>query len=392
MSANLDLKELDQYLGDQVQKIKGVYAEVEEIQVGFNSAYVTWKADHDASIAQITELVESKWEELGAELQDPIATRQEDEGEALAARREELREVLIPETQAQADAVHAQGVDLTARMRELNPELDEREETVKAARVTLTAQLNDLNQQIKELSGCLLLVNYFKIFRLDKERQRVIGRLQAAQDLLKKIREEWQESVKVQAEEEANLRSEWERLTLELARLQGELAYLDEETNLAALAKKRAIRYTLDNLKTSVGVPVPELQGELERMIQLNIQTDDYQAGLGEVSGLLGMLEGVMEGLKRFRESVGGLIDEQRMHSAHLPMIRMALPPEVTNFNRSWEGLEEKMRDEARYQEKPTAFLEVVEAETGGWLHTEAIKSMFETMGQMLNKATEAWN
>ena len=50
------------------------------------------------------------------------------------------------------------------------------------------------------------------------------------------------------------------------------------------------------------------------------------------------------------------------------------------------------MQDEARYQEKPTAFLEVVEVETGAWLHTEGIKGMFEALGQMLNRATEVWN
>ena len=50
MSKEFSLDKLSDYLDEQLEQIGVMRREVEEIQVGFNSAYVEWKADHDAAL------------------------------------------------------------------------------------------------------------------------------------------------------------------------------------------------------------------------------------------------------------------------------------------------------------------------------------------------------
>ena len=107
MPRTVSLDQLNGFLTDNRRKIDAVGREVEEIQVGFNSAYVEFKADHDAQLARLTETLLEQLDNLGPELQALIDERTVEERRLLAERRMELREKLIPQTQAEADAVLA---------------------------------------------------------------------------------------------------------------------------------------------------------------------------------------------------------------------------------------------------------------------------------------------
>jgi predicted nucleic acid-binding Zn-ribbon protein len=392
MSTNLSLNKFSKYITGNVEQIGEVRREVEEIQVGFNSAYVEWKAEHDATLERLVEAVTGRLDEVGPDLRTRVEARIPEEERIVAERRQELRERLVPETQTEADTTLQQGQELTTKLRQMNPQLDQREEELKAQKVALEQELNDLNEQIRRLSGCLGVVfNFFKIGKLDRQRQQVIGQLKGIQQQLKRVREEWQEfRQQIQAEQDA-LQAQWQEQTLRLAQLQGELEYLDAEANRELLATKRAIRYVIDNLKEAIPCPAGDVKRELDDMVELNVQTDDYQEGLGSVGSLLSLLDGIVEGLNRFDQSVHGLIEEQRMHSAYLSDLDIFISDEVQAFHAQWQDLAQKVRDDGHLCNNPTEFLAIVRPVMENDLSEANIKAMFDDLGEALDAATYKW-
>ena len=132
MSKSLSLKQFSEYITDNVKRIGAVRREVEEIQVSFNSVYVEWKAEHDATLERLVEMVTGRLDEVGPDLRARIEEQSVEEQHTIAGRRQELRGKLVPEAQAEADRTLQQGQELTAKLRQLNPRLDRREEELKA--------------------------------------------------------------------------------------------------------------------------------------------------------------------------------------------------------------------------------------------------------------------
>ena len=391
MPRTVSLDQLHDFLADNRRKINEVGREVEEIQVGFNSAFVEFKAHHDAQLASLTEALFEKLDNLGPELRALIDERAVEERRLLAERRKELRETLIPQTQAEADAVLAQAQEQVKSLRQLNPRLNEREETYKTRRAGLETKLAQLNSEISRRSRGLGFITHFpSIAGLDRQRHRVLGQLEALAQNLKEVREEWQtRQQEFQTEQEA-LQGQWRELSLRVAELQRELAYLDDEAQQEALAVKRAIRNVLDNLKEPVRCP-DDLRPGLETMIELNIKTDAYQESLGTVGGLIALLDSVGKGMDSFQGSVGGLIGEQRMHGDFLPQLKVQLSDSVIAFHSQWDGLIAKVRDDARLCANPTEFLKAAQPVIEHDLSDGAITGMFDRLGQALDEATKKW-
>jgi hypothetical protein len=299
---------------------------------------------------------------------------------------------LIPEIQAEADAVLQKGRPLNDELRKLNPRLDRREEELKAQRSALEGELDQLNEQIRRLSGCLsVVVNFLKISRLGRERQEVIGQLKVIQQELKRVREEWQEAQSQTQAQQETLQAQWQAHTLKTAQLQGELDYLDEDASREGLALRRAVRHLMDNLKEPIACPADDIRGQLGALAELNILTDDYQKGLGSVGSFMSVLDGITEGLTRFNESVRGLIEEQRMHSAHLPELHTSVPGEVLAFHEQWGDLAQRVQDESRLCTHPAEFLAFVGPALEGNLSELNIRAMFDGLGQALDRATSRW-
>lgn len=137
MSKNFSLEQLSRFLADNLKKITAVHGELEEIQVGFNSAYVEWKAEHDATLERLTEAATERLEEIGAALQTRVDERVVEDRRSIDERRQKLRDKLIPETRAEADEALSEGKRLIEKLRQLNPSLDKREEKLKAGREVL---------------------------------------------------------------------------------------------------------------------------------------------------------------------------------------------------------------------------------------------------------------
>jgi hypothetical protein len=173
--------------------------------------------------------------------------------------------------------------------------------------------------------------------------------------------------------------------------LQGELDFLTEPVSAENLARKRAIRYVVDHLKEPAEAGIDEIQPALDAMVEYNIQTDDYQAGLGSVGSLLALLDGLAEGLKRFRESVQGLLDEQKMHSAYLSDLKVVVDDQVLAFHQNWDGLKAQVHDDAHLSANPNEFVAAVQSNIAAQLNEERIQGMFNSLGHSLTQATKEW-
>ncbi|MFL7791265.1 MAG: hypothetical protein AB8I69_03925, partial [Anaerolineae bacterium] len=359
---------------------------------GFNSKYVEWKAEHDATLERLVETVLARMEGVGPELKGRIEERVAEERRIIDEHRQELRDTHIPQAQTEADGLVKEGRTVVEFVREENPRLDEKEEQLKAKWTKLEGDLTVLNERIRKLSGCLGVVfNFIKINKLDRQRQRVIGQMYEVRGQLRDVRQEWQETREVADDEEDKLQTHWQELTCEIAQMQGELDYLEEASNRADLALKRATRHVIDNLKEPIPCPAADIKAELDGMVTLNIQTDDTQKGLGSASGLIALLDGVIEGMNRFAQSVAGLVEEQRMHSAYLKRLDVDVPDDVEAFHAQWESLAQKVRDDGRLCENPAEFLDVVLPEFEDKLNEDTIKGAFESLGRALSAATSQW-
>jgi hypothetical protein len=392
MGKRVSLGKLHGYILGKISQIRTVSEEMKEIQVGFNSKYVEWKAEHDATLERLVEAVLARMEEVGPELKGRIEELVAEERRVIDERRQELRDTRIPQAQAEADDLIKEGRTVVEFVREENPRLDEREEQLKAKWAKLEGELTVLNERIRKLSGCLGVVfNFFKINKLDRQRQRVIGQMYEVRSQLQDVRQEWEETQQVADDEEDRLQVRWQELMREIAQMQGELDYLEEASNRETLALKRAARHVIDDLKEPIPCPAADIKAELDGMVKLNIQTDDAQKGLGAASGLIALLDGVIEGMERFDQSVLGLVEEQRMHSAYLKRLDVYVPDDVQAFHAQWEDLAQKVRDDGRLCENPAEFLDVVLPGFENKVSEAAIKGAFESLGRSLSAATSQW-
>ena len=393
MTEGISLAQFGGFLARNMDSIKAVRQEAEELQVGFNSKYVEFRARHDATLASLVDQIVDDPKIAGAELGGMIGERIVEERAIAEKRRRELREELIPAAQKETDDLLADSQAEVEHYRQINPQFDQSEEEVKARQQKLQQQLADLNQQVQKLGrGLGFLGNFFKISKLDRERQRIIGQLQYIERELKEIRDKWEAQRTQFTSQQQKAQARWQEASLELAKLQSELELLDDDSARERLALQRAARNIIDDLKEHIDCPNADFQRELDEMVELNIQTDDYHEGLGQAAGLIALLDAVVEGLAGMQNSVGALVREQRMHSAYLPKLVLNIPAGAVDFHQQWEGLKKMLLDEKTICEHPADFVKAMEPLIENQLSNEAIGRMFDLLGGALSRAAdEQW-
>lgn len=393
MIKSVSLAQFGGFIARNTDTIRAIRQEAEELQVGFNSKFVEFKARHDATLASLVNQIANQPEIAGPELGRMIADRLGEERSVIAARRRELREELAPAAQQETDGLLATAQAETEHYRLVNPQFDQSEEEVKARRVELQQRLEELNRRVqKHGRGLGFLTNFAKISKLDRERQRIIGQLQYAERELEEIRTKWETKRTEFSARQGGAKANWQEASVKLAKLQSELELLDDEVARERLALQRAARHVVDNLKEHVTCPDADFQRELDEMVKLNINTDDYQEGLGKAAGLIALLNAVIEGLNSLQNSIGALVREQRMHSEYLPKLKVHIPVEAEAFHRQWDGLREMVLDEKTICEHPMDFVKAMEPIMEGQLSNPAISRMFDSLGGALSRAAdEQW-
>lgn len=390
MAKRVSLAQFGGFIAQNIERIQAIRQEVEELQVGFNGKYVEFKARHDATLTSLVNQITDDPEIAGPELGRMIADLIGGERETLEARRRELKK-LVPKAQKEADDLLASAQSEVERYRRVNPQFDQSEEEVKVRRAELQQQLEELNAQVQRHGkGLGFLTNFGKISKLDRQRQRIIGQLQYAERELKEIRDKWEAKRTEFTSRQEKAKARWQEASIELAKLQGEAELLDDDVARERLALLRAARQVVDDLKEHVACPNADFQSELDKMVELNVTTDNYHDGLGKAAGLIALLDGLVEGLNSLQNSVGALVREQRMHSAHLPKLKVEIPRPAMTFHEQWDGLRTMVLDEKSICEHPMDFVKNMEPIMETQLGNPAINRMFNSLGEALTQAAKS--
>jgi hypothetical protein len=386
MSLTLAVDELSTFLSNQRRRIAAAFTEIEQVQVEYQGAYTRFKADHDKTLRALTGQIESRADGTGRALQPLIEARLPQEQQGILQQIADF-EKQSAQLQARTDELLALNQKAAANLRETNPKLNEREETLKADVARQQQALVDLNAQINQLGkGLGFVLHAAKIHALDRERLQILGRLQQLEEELRKVRQDWRDLSADAAKSEAGWQAQWRQQTAQLSQVRQQRDYL--EHNTATEAQHRATVVVLDNLKT---LPAGGDASMLQPMIDLNIQTDNFQAALGSVASILGLLKGVDEGLKRLDESVQALIAEQQRHSAFLPRLSVTLDDQVTTFGQTWDDLIAKSKDEKTLATHPADFVTAMQPFLEQRLTQDRIAAFFNALGKALNAATADW-
>ena len=388
----MNAEQVLQYLNAQVQAIQALIDQLDEVQVAFNAMYDEFKALHDALLDRLSDEISEKIESISPDLKTSITTRLSIEQERIDERRRRIREEYLPQRRQAADDLLTEAQGQLAALRALNPQLDEREEGLKTLKAHLEARLVELNEEIRQKSRRLGVVWHFPaITKADRERHKIVGRLEGINESLYRTRQEWEEHQQKAEVEQAEYQERWQLESIAVARLQSELDQLHDPARREDLAMRRAVRQVLDELESFTPGSDPELNASIEEMVQLNNETDDYHEGLASVGGLIGLAGGLSNGLEAIIQSIEGLRSEQRMHSAHLGPLSLSLPPRVEAFHKQWPALTQQFADEKTMGAQPANFAAAVQPLLEGPLSEASIEAMFDDLGSMIRQATASW-
>ncbi len=381
MSPAFSTIKLYDFLGNERKRIANAFNEVEEIQKDYQGAYTKFKIDHDKTLRELGAQLDLA--ALDPEWRKQIDQRMPVEKTWVADRLAELNRNIAQAVEL-ADGLIAKSKKEQADLRALNPKSNDQEEKLKTQLERWKNTLDQLNAQVAQLAGGFGFVsNTFKIQELDRERNRVVGRLEEIEKQLAKVRKDWQDLHAMADKNVGNWREEWQKATTRVATLKQERDYL--AANPDTVARQRAVNHVFDNLKT------PTSNAALAPMVALNHATDDYQAALGSIAGILGVMKGVDEGLGRFSNSVKALLDEQNRNSQYLAPRNINVPDAVIAFGKTWDDLAAKAKDEKAYHEHPKDFVVAMKPFLETQLTTPQIKNYFDTLGAGLKQATGGW-
>ena len=387
MVATMTLAEFYRYIRENRKRIADVYREIEEVQYQFNSLYEQQAVERQSLIVTYAPLLQDA-EDLSDELARLLA---EQEQLARTAIEEEITklEPEIAEKRRSGDDLVQEAQRRVADLRKHNPILDRQEEALKAHHATLQSEVEQLDTEIKELNRFPIgwLTNAIKLRRLRKQRLGVFRNAGAVEKGVRTVRKKWQAKKKALQDKQADLRNSWQALSVEVSQLQSRLDHLT--ANIDQLSKHNAAQRLLSDLQelpTGAGSWKPRL----DPLVELNRNEAIYRTGLRTVSEILGLLNGLGEGIDRFIRSVGTVYEEQRRYK--LSPLKVRLSTAVTSFHDVWPEFQSKVKDEKYLGTHPLEFSQRVQDFTRERLSEKAIKRMFKDMGDALTKATKAWH
>lgn len=388
----MNAKKLMQYLSNQERAIQDLIDQLDEIQVAFNAQYDEFKAWHDKTLDRLTGQVAERLDVISPELRAAIEERQPIERERIDERRSKVREEYLPKRKQAADSLLRKAQAELAQLRALNPQLDDKEEELKHEKAELEAGLEELNDQIRAQSrGLGVVLHFVAITKADRERHRILGKLEIINGSLYNVRDQWERKREEIEDRQEEYQKKWQMESIAVARLQSELDQLDDEAQRENLVLRRAIHHVLDYLDEPSPSADEELASALQEMMELNVQTDAYHEGLASVGGFIGLLKGISSGLQAIHKSIEGLDQEQRMHSAYLKSLSFALPAPVDTFHKQWPALAQQFADEKTIGAHPIDFAAAAKPILEGPLSQDQIEVMFGDLGAMINRSTAAW-
>lgn len=386
MTQTVNANQFLAYITQQRAKIQSAFKETEQAQNEFQGLYTRFRAEHDRTLHALAEQLGAADAKLGGGLQTQVDARVAEERAAIKQRLANL-ERAISKAQTQADSLIKRAQKEFADLRALNPKLNEREEDLKTQRTRAQQTLDDLNGQIAQMGkGLGFIFSAWKIHALDRERFQTLGHLETFDAQLLKVRREWQELRALALKNETDWQTQWEKATADLGGLRQERDYLAQ--NGEAEARRRALVFALDHLKAVPGGMDAALA---QPMIALNVQTDNFQAALGAVAGILGVLRGVDDGLGRIGESAKAIVTEQQRHSTYLHPPTFMLSDRVLEFGKTWDDLIAQVKNEKQAAQHPADFVAAMRTFVEQRLGQDQVSAFFTGLGGALTAATQGW-
>lgn len=349
---------------------------------------------YETAIPAVAERLIAAPEAGGADLHAAIEARREEERRIIAERRRALREQIIPESHARADALVKESQDFKASHHENNLKKHGEQAELDAQRVQLEAQLEQLNAEIAAHAGCLNVVrHFFKLWKLTRQRKKVYDALQTAIKKLGWLRSDWEKEHQDLERILAELESRWNETVRQRTQDQAELEALDDPQHSESLALKRAVRHILDERRAPVTAPDAALQEQINALVDLHHRRENFEAAIARASHLTGVLEGIQKGLDGIAGSVKQLAAQERKYASYLPKLRFTLPTQATAFHDLWSALADKLSGQAaHYTQHPEEFTQMADEVLQAYLTDEKIAQTFTQMGNALQQATARWN
>ncbi|OGO06782.1 MAG: hypothetical protein A2Y73_06140 [Chloroflexi bacterium RBG_13_56_8] len=384
----MELSEFHRYLDEKRRELEACYHEIEEVQYQFNDIFQRELAAWQEKFTYCYPRVMEQRGEMPPAFAQIIDQTEREELARITAEIAEL-DGQIREGRSKSDSLLSQAREATAALRGVNPDLNEREEHLKSLMMQYQDEYADAYEKLEALEDSSLgwLTNFSRIRRLRKAQR--LAKRQQAQTLeqLREVRQDWLGKVEEAGEKQAALRDEWQKVSVQVSEAETRREYL--QTNLTELAQEAAIQRTLEELEKP-----PEISGELgdalADLVKRNEVRRSYEEGLRAVAEALGLLKGVGEGMNRFQQSVGTVLQEQRRYS--LKQVQVPVPGWIVQMNETWQELSAKVKDEKYMGTHPLEFSRVVDGYIKERLTDQRIQSFFEEMGQALSEATSAWD
>jgi chromosome segregation ATPase len=383
----MSIADFHRYLDEKRRELEACYTEVEEVRAEFDAIFrrelVTWQEKFAFCFPRVAEGRKTLPAAFATQL-DRI------EVEETARLRQELADLAgqITAGRVEMDRLTAEAQAAVAHLREANPELDRQEEQLKAAMVKDQDRYAELFEQIEALERRFLggMIHFIQINKLNRQQDKIKRRQAQTLQKLRTVRKEWQQSIDGAGETQAALREQWQAKSIEVSRAQSRRDHV--AANLAVLAEEAAIQRLLAELDTPPDVP-GELGAGLAELVEHNHIRHSYEQGLQAVAEAAGLLKGLGEGLARFGESVGKVLQEQRRYS--LADVRVPVPEFAIAVNDTWRLLQGQIKDEKQMGAQPLEFSRIITAGLSQRLPDRVIRQFFESMGAALNEAPAAW-
>lgn len=381
MATTVPLGEFCQFVANQAQQIKSVYAEIEEVQRQFNEFHRQQLQEWQAAVNKAVPLLQGS-----AALPPQVAqSLLEVILEERAKLEKEIGELaaLVEARRLEADRTIAEAQAELKALRETNPKLDASEEAMKARRAEIQQTIQRLDAQIHATPW---LTGMLQRRRLGRQRSQEQANLAAETARLRRVREAWQEEKQHYAADQARLHTQWETASTEAAQRQARLDYL--QGSIERLSRENGSARFLAELQAVPDAPEP-LHAALAEVVELNRVKAEYEDGLRTVAEALGLLKGLADGMDRFYRSAEKVYEEQRQYN--LRELHLELADAVLGFHALWPELQAQVKDEKMLGTHPAEFSRRVRPVIAGRLGDQTIAAMFESMGAALTQATKAW-
>ncbi|MHB8995401.1 MAG: S46 family peptidase [Armatimonadota bacterium] len=381
-----DLATMIDWMEGNCAKINALVTEIAEIQNEFETHFVEWQQRYEnAKAAAIAWVEEHDWQEpqwLMDEVNQRLPQMRQQKQERLAELQKEITDL-----ETQREGIEQQNDEAVTKLKKQNPRLNRREEKLKQQEIDAKDNFHRLSNDWRRTArGLGWLLRPGAVRRSREAMEEALEEWTTLSARLAEVRNSWLNLKEKTDETETTLQEAWRLRTAEIARLKRELSELQRD--LDGAAKESALDEILDALAEPRQSNQPEFDKLLATVMEAHEASQRYEAGIGQVAELMGLVQGVCEGLTRMAESVRSVKAEQDMH-AELTNLKLSADPAVLQFHSLWDQLAPLALDEMKAAAHPAQFAAAVKQAIGERLSNTNIDAMFNTLGNELDQATK---